>query len=192
MRGTLIGRKFDRLRGSVDGARKNYESSKKSLDDSDAAQVRQLLEELEERLSEHETAARGNAAHAKFAAVSNEQVQKLYQDFITAYGQGNHRALIALLDDGWSGGDGADVRDAEDALVNSFKVFERIQYRVSSFNVQPLTDGTVQVSYQLKIVGQNRRQNLEHVEESAVVEIVGLVDGKPRILRTLSGNQWIR
>lgn len=185
--GNAYRQEVERLRASVDGARKNYESSKKSLDDSDAAQVRRLLEELEERLSAHT-----NTVQTQSSSASNEQIQTLYQNFITAYGQGNHRALIALLDAGWTGGDGADVRDAEDALVNSFKVFEQIQYRVSGFNVQALGDGTSQVSYQLKIIGHNRRQNLEHVEESAVVEIVGLVDGKPRILRTLSGQQWIR
>lgn len=185
--GNAYRQEVERLRASVDGARKNYESSKKSLDDSDAAQVRRLLEELEERLSAHT-----NTVQTKSSSASNEQIQTLYQNFITAYGQGNHRALIALLDAGWTGGDGADVRDAEDALVNSFKVFEQIQYRVSGFNVQTLGNGTSQVSYQLKIIGHNRRQNLEHVEESAVVEIVGLVDGKPRILRTLSGQQWIR
>ncbi|WP_415033269.1 hypothetical protein [Azonexus sp.] len=185
--GTAYRQEVERLRKALDEARKKYGNSKKSLVDNEAAQIQRLLEEIEEQLSGHETPTPG-----KFHPASNEQIQKLYQEFITAYGQGNHRSLMALLDDAWTGGDGADKRDAEDALVNSFKVFEQIQYRVSGFNVRALNDGTSQVSYQLKIIGHNRRQNLEHVEESAVVEIVGLVDGKPRILRTLSGNQWIR
>lgn len=124
--------------------------------------------------------------------ISNEQIQTLYQNFIDAYGRGDIRGVLALLASDWQGGDGADTRDVEDMLINSFKVFDRIQYRISNFSAQPLGNDTVRVSYRVSIVGENSRQRLQHEESSQIVEEVGLVDGKPRILRTLSGSQWIR
>ena len=141
---------------------------------------------------------RGRALQPKLAAylaafgISNAQIQALYQSFVDAYGRGDIRTVVGLLASDWRGGDGADARDAEDTLINSFKVFDRIQYRISGFSVQPLGDDQAQVSYSVKIIGDNSRQRLHHEEESQIVEIVGLVDGKPRILRTISGQQWLR
>lgn len=142
--------------------------------------------------------ARGRETLARLAgylesfSISNQQVQQLYQTFVSAYGRGDIRGVLALLADDWHGGDGADLRDVEDTLINSFKVFDRIQYRISGFSVRPSGENSVQVSYSVKIVGDNSRQRLHHEESSQVVEEVGLVDGKPRILRTLSGSQWLR
>lgn len=124
--------------------------------------------------------------------ISNAQIQTLYQSFVDAYGRGDIRTILSLLASDWHGGDGADTRDVEDTLINSFKVFDRIQYRISGFSVQPLGDDQAQISYSVKIIGDNSRQRLHHEEESQIVEIVGLVDGKPRILRTISGQQWLR
>lgn len=124
--------------------------------------------------------------------ISNSQIHELYQSFISAYGRGDIRALLGLLSEDWQGGGGADRRDVEDTLINAFKVFDRIQYRISNFNVQPIGNDIVRVSYSVMIIGENNRQRLRHEESSQVVEEVGLVDGKPRILRTLSGNQWLR
>ncbi len=78
----------------------------------------------------------------------------------------------------------------ENYLANSFRVFERIQYRMSGFSMVPKGD-RVLVSYDVKITGQNRRQSLNHEETAHIEEEVGMVDGKLRILRTLSGRQWI-
>ena len=141
---------------------------------------------------------RGRALQPKLAAylasfgISNAQIQSLYQSFVDAYGRGDIRAILGLLANDWHGGDGADTRDVEDTLINSFKVFDRIQYRISGFSVQPIGDDQAQVSYSVKIIGDNSRQRLHHEEESQIVEVVGLVDGKPRILRTISGQQWLR
>jgi|GEM_PF-4926491 len=119
-------------------------------------------------------------------------VHTLYQNFVDAYGRGDIRSILGLLASDWQGGDGADVRDVEDMLINSFKVFDRIQYRISNFSAQPGGNDKVNVSYSVRIIGENSRQRLRHEESSLVVEEVGLVDGKPRILRTLSGSQWLR
>jgi len=124
--------------------------------------------------------------------INNAQIQELYQSFVSAYGRGDIRTLLGLLADDWQGGGGADRRDVEDTLINSFKVFDRIQYRISGFSARPIGNDRMQVSYSVKIIGENSRQRLTHEETSQVVEEVGLVDGKPRILRTLSGTQWLR
>ncbi|MDZ4201318.1 MAG: hypothetical protein U1C96_04130 [Gallionella sp.] len=119
-------------------------------------------------------------------------IQQLYQDFINAYGRGDLRGLLGLLSPNWQGGDGSDIRDVEEYLSNSFRIFDRIQYRISGFSVQSASEGRVQVSYSVRIIGENRRQRLNHEESSQVVEEVGLVAGKLAILRTLSGRQWLK
>lgn len=180
------------LRQALDSAQARFKSQESAFYAGDASTMRELLYAIEQGLRPHEDMVRNMQSRPKIAAVSNEQIQSLYQDFITAYGNGNLRGLISLLDENWTGGDGADIRDVEDVLINSFKVFDRIQYRISAFKSQPLADGTSQISYQVNIIGQNRRQNLTHEESSNVVEIVGLSNGRAKILRTVSGNQWMK
>lgn len=180
------------LRKALNDAEKQYANQRNGFEAGDAATLQGLLQTLDSALRQHEEILRERVLRPKIEAVSNEQIQSLYQDFINAYGRGNLRGLIALLDENWSGGDGADIRDAEDVLVNSFKVFDSIQYRISAFKTQALADGTAQISYQVRIIGQNRRQQLVHEEESNIVEIVGLKNGRAKILRTLSGNQWLK
>lgn len=135
---------------------------------------------------------KGLIAYLAIFTINNTQIQELYQSFVSAYGRGDIRALLGLLADDWQGGGGADRRDVEDTLINSFKVFDRIQYRISGFSAVPIGNDRMQVSYSVKIIGENSRQRLTHEETSQVVEEVGLVDGKPRILRTLTGTQWLR
>lgn len=157
---------------------------------SDASRIRQLLHDVEEALQVH--AAELLDMDRAQGQISNAQIQTLYQNFINAYGSRDLHALLALLGPDWQGGDGADTRDVEEYLSNSFRVFDKIEYRISGFSAKPLGDGSAQVSYAVKISGENRRQRLTHEEESQIVELVGLVDGQARILRTISGNQWLR
>lgn len=124
--------------------------------------------------------------------ITEEQTRGLYQEFVTAYGRGDVRQLIRLLANDWQGGDGSDIRDVEEYLINSFRVFERIQYRISSFDARPTGKNTFQVSYTARITGENRRQRLVHEENIQIVEEVGLVEDSPKILRTLSGSQWLK
>lgn len=126
------------------------------------------------------------------ADITQEQVRALYEAFVRAYGRGDTRALLNLLAPDWRGGDGADRRDVEALLGQSFRVFDRIQYRIARMSLQPEAGGGMRVSYRVQIIGENRRQRLEHTEEADIIEIVALVDGEPRILRTLSGRQWLR
>ncbi len=124
--------------------------------------------------------------------VTLEQVHAFYQEFIDAYGRGDQRALLQFLAPGWRGSDGSSVRDVENYLSNSFRVFDRIQYRITGFSVEAADGGRLRVSYSVRIVGENQRQRLRHEESSEVVEELGLVDGSLRILRSLSGSQWLR
>lgn len=156
----------------------------------DARDLAALVGRIEPLLEQHLAHSRSPQGAPR---ISDEQVRMLYQSFIDAYARGDVRALLGLLAPDWQGGDGADLRDVEDYLSNSFRVFERIQYRISGFQVlASSSDGSVRVGYSVRIVGENRRQRMNHEESSRVVEEVGLIDGQPRILRTLSGTQWLR
>lgn len=189
-----------RLQALVEG----YPVAKEAWERRQAEQIRQEEERLrqEEARRKAELEAQAQRQRAEEAArLEREQlsreavmsaVPKLYQDFVDAYGRGDLRGLMRLLASDWRGGDGADLRDVEEYLTNSFRVFDRIQYRISGFSATPLGEGRVQVKYSVRIVGENRRQRLEHEERSDVVEEVGLIDGQARILRTLSGTQWLR
>ncbi len=157
------------------------------------ARYEKQMEEERKRVEAEEKARQQRETQARQA----EQdllagVHTLYQKFVDAYGRGDIRGILALLASDWQGGDGADTRDVEDTLINSFKVFDRIQYRISNLSVQPAGNNKLNVSYSVRIIGDNSRQRLHHEEASQIVEEVGLVDGKVRILRTLSGNQWLR
>lgn len=143
----------------------------------------------EERLEQER---REQEARRQAMAVTQEQVRGFYQSFIDAYARGNTRQLLNLLAPDWRAGDGADRRDVEALLGNSFRVFERIQYRILNMSLQPEPDGSMRVYYRVEIVGENRRQRLTHTEHAEIVEIVGWADGEVRILRTLSGRQWLQ
>ncbi|HAU29772.1 MAG TPA: hypothetical protein DCW68_06680 [Rhodospirillaceae bacterium] len=164
--------------------------NEKGFSPGDVTTIRQHLHDIGEALRAHEI--RVLDMQSRPESISNPQIQALYQSFITAYGASDLRGILALLGPDWQGGDGSDARDVEEYLSNSFRVFDRIQYKISGFTAKTLGDGSAQVSYSVKIAGENRRQHLTHEEESQIVEQVGLVDGQPRILRTISGNQWLR
>ncbi|MCK6390486.1 MAG: hypothetical protein L6Q40_05600 [Azonexus sp.] len=152
----------------------------------DVDQANQILYDIDVALAAHR-----NELQRQQSMPSSEQIQTLYQQFIDAYANGNLQGLLRLLAPSWTGGDGSDIRDVEDYLTNAFKMFERIQYRISSFSMSPRENGRVQISYSVTIIGENHRQNLKHEETSKVIEEIGLQEGKPVILRTLSGKQWL-
>jgi|GEM_PF-3643463 len=179
------------LRNTLDNAQTRFKRQESTYYAGDAATIREHLHAIEENLNPHEAMLRDRQSLSKQSPVSDSQVQELYQNFVDAYGRGDIRSILGLLASDWQGGDGADVRDVEDMLINSFKVFDRIQYRISNFSAQPSENSTVRVSYSVTIIGDNSRQQLHHEESSQIVEEVGLIGGKPRILRTLSGNQWL-
>ncbi len=164
-----------------------FEHQREAFAGNDVDTLQRLHYDLFERLRPHQEEARRIVP-----TVDNTRIQQLYQSFIDAYGRGDLRGLLALLAPDWQGGDGSDLRDVEEYLTNSFRVFDRIQYRISGFSARHVGDGRAQVTYTVTIRGENRRQRLTHEESSRVVEEVGLVDGKPVILRTLSGSQWLR
>lgn len=161
-------------------------------------QWRKLSDQLKALAVEHqkmlETHARAEKERTEASGlISDEQAQQVYQQFVDAYSRGDVRGILQLLAPNWRGGDGADSRDVENYLNNSFKVFTRIQYRISGFTAQKRGDGTMQVSYSVVITGENSRRRLKpHREERRITENVGLIQGQPRILQTISGSQWLR
>lgn len=165
-----------------------YAQLGKTRKDVDTAfeQLRKLIEEAKSKLAR-------TPVSSPTPVIDEAAIQSLYQEFINAYARGDIRGILRLLGPDWTGGDGADVRDVESYLGNSFRVFDRIQYRISGFSASPNpATGIIVVRYNVKIIGQHLRHNLHHEEESSIVEELGVVDGAPRILRTLSGSQWLR
>lgn len=169
-------------------AEERFEDQRGSLAPADIETIRALLYDISEHLRAHQA----ELPPEKGPEITSAQVKALYQSFINAYARGDVRALLSLLAPDWQGGDGSDIYDVEQYLTNSFRVFERIQYRISGFSARPSADGGMQVVYNVKITGQNSRQRLQHEETAKIVEQVALIDGKPRIIRTISGSQWLR
>lgn len=182
---------YDMVRDTIsrfENAGQEFENNRKDFADFDVQTAREFLLEISEQLRYH----RQELASESEPGISQEEIKGMYQEFINFYARGDVHGLLKLLAPGWQGGDGSDIRDVEEYLTNSFRVFERIQYRISGFSVRPSSDGRLQVMYNVKIIGQNSKQRMKHEEEARIVEEVAKVDGKLCIMRTLSGSQWLK
>lgn len=126
------------------------------------------------------------------ASAGLDRVRSLYAEFASAYSNGDVDGVIGLLADNWQGAGDAIIEDVQTNLDNSFRVFDRIAYRIQNLQIMPLGDGTYKVSYQAEISGEVRRPRLKHAESVNMVEMVGEAGGQLRILKTLSGSHFIR
>ena len=123
--------------------------------------------------------------------VTVSQVEHFYQLFTGSYRRRDVRGILRLLADNWTGGDGADILDVEEYLNNSFRVFDTLDYRISNLRAEQIGDN-MRVRYDVNIIGENRRQRLKHEENMTIIEELGIINGEVRILRTLSGRQWLQ
>jgi hypothetical protein len=144
--------------------------------------------EAERRHAEEEQVVLARAVEARL-----QSVHQLYQDFAAAYEARNLGRLVRLMAPDWHADDGSDLRDLEDNLDNSFRVFDRKGFRVDNLNIQPLDDRYFQVSYQLTIIGQIFQMNLKHEETFSVQDLVVVEpDGTGRIKSTSGGRLWMQ
>ncbi len=120
------------------------------------------------------------------------KVCELYNEFEMCYDSKNLPCIIDLLSPNWSSFDGTTVDDVEEILENSFDTFDRIEYSISNLRVSPIGNGRFKVSYRNKITGVIYSQRITHTESADVVELVGMENGKLRILKTLQGHFWKR
>lgn len=119
-------------------------------------------------------------------------VRKLYQDFASTYQARNLSGLLRYMTEDWKAYDGSDLRDLEDVLDNSFRVFDRIQFAISGLSIQPTGQGRYSVSYTATITGHLDQMNLKHQESAQVEDTVVLTPDGPKIQATRGGRLWLQ
>ncbi len=93
----------------------------------------------------------------------------------------------------WRASDGSDLRDLEDNLSNSFRVFDRVSFRLDNLSIQPQGAGRFKVNYSVTISGQIFQMDLKHQEKSDIEDVVVVgADGAARIQSTRGGRLWLQ
>jgi hypothetical protein len=125
-------------------------------------------------------------------ASSNDviKIKEFYNQFKEAYESKDEYQVVSMISGNWDSSDGNSIADLEDNLHNIFNVFDEIQYNISNITIQPDQDNMYRVSYNVAIRGIIYEADITHNEKSSVQELVQLVDGKARIIKTLNGNFW--
>jgi hypothetical protein len=150
-------------------------------------------EEERKRAEAAEKARREQEEAQKIAAqASTESVRKLYQDFAATYQARNLRGVLRFMTPDWRAADGSDLRDLEDILDNSFRVFNSIVFAISGLTIAPAGDGRFSVSYSATITGRINQMNLNHQETAQVEDTVILTPGGPKIQATRGGRIWLK
>ncbi|MDD5298800.1 MAG: hypothetical protein PHU46_18020 [Rhodocyclaceae bacterium] len=123
------------------------------------------------------------------ASGAEEMVKKFYQDFASAYQSRNLPLLLRFLASDWQAEDGSDLRDLENTLGNSFRIFDSIQVSISGLGVRVSGTG-YQASYTIKLTGHMPRLKKNHEESSQVEDtLVATPDGL-KIRRTRGSLNW--
>jgi len=144
--------------------------------------------EAEERARRERKEAERQAAEAHLRAV-----RQLYQDFAEAYQARNLARLTRMMSPDWQASDGSDLTDLEDNLGNSFRVFDRVQFRVDNLSIQPQGHGLFRVTYSVTISGQIFQMDMKHQETSNIEDLVQVgADGTARIRSTRGGQFWLQ
>ncbi len=123
---------------------------------------------------------------------SREAIMELYAEFARCYMDKNLPCILELISENWSAPDGTTIDEMEEILENSFDVFDRIEYKIKNFRIEPEKNGKFKVYYENEIIGYIFSENITHKESYKVVEEVGIKDGKVKILKTLQGQFWKR
>jgi hypothetical protein len=161
------------------------------------AEARALYErQMEEYRQRQESEARAqrerDEAAQKAEQTAYASVQKLYQDFATTYQARNVRGLLHYMADDWKAADGSDLRDLEDVLDNSFRVFDRISFVISGLSIQSAGNARYNVSYSTTITGYINQMNIKHQETSQVQDSVVLTPEGAKIVTTIGGKIWLK
>ena len=150
-------------------------------------------EEERKRAEAAEKARREQEEAQKLAAqAGTESVRKLYQDFASTYQARNLRGVLRFMTPDWRAADGSDLRDLEDILDNSFRVFNSIVFAVSGLTVTPMGEGRYSVGYLATITGRINQMNLNHQETAQVEDTVILTPGGLKIQATRGGRIWLK
>jgi len=118
-------------------------------------------------------------------------VQRFYEEFAQAYSSMNLSRLTRMMTPDWRADD-ADLSDLEDTLSNSFRVFDRIQFKIQGLSIQPSGPDRFEASYSATITGHINQLGLKHEETARVSDtVVNTPDGM-KIQRTRGGRLWLQ
>lgn len=157
-----------------------------SIFPSDKQELTRLLLEAESFMNSHDD-------YMNTRSESNQQnaITQLYVRFAQEYSNKNLSGLMSLLSDEWmSSGDGTTLMDLENTLSNSFSIFNEITCEIGSLYITSSGNNLYTVTYTITIQGINYENDIKHIEKSTVTEEVSIIDGKPKILKTLNGKFW--
>lgn len=87
---------------------------------------------------------------------------------------------------------GTDLRDFEDILDNSFRVFDRVVFELSGLTITPASAGHYHVSYSATITGDINQMNLKHQETAQVQDTVVVTPAGAKIQQTRGGRIWLK
>ncbi|MDP2431112.1 MAG: hypothetical protein Q8O33_03680 [Pseudomonadota bacterium] len=130
-------------------------------------------------------------ARAEKAMKQTGAVQRFYEEFAQAYSSMNLSRLTRMMTSDWRADD-ADLIDLEDTLSNSFRVFDRVQFKVQGLSIQPSGPDRFEASYSATITGHINQLGLKHEETARVTDtVVNTPDGL-KIQRTRGGRLWLQ
>lgn len=130
-------------------------------------------------------------AHAELAMKQTGAVQKFYEEFAQTYSSKNLGRLTRMMASDWRT-DGADLADLEDTLDNSFRVFDRIQFRIQGLSIQPAGPDRFEASYTATITGQINQLGLKHEETANVRDTLVNTPEGLKIQSTHGGRLWLQ
>lgn len=179
--------------GGYPQALKNWERQKAESQARFERQMAAQKEEERKRVEAAQKARREQEEAQKLTAQAGmESVRKLYQDFVSSYQARNLRGVLRFMTPGWRAADGSDLRDLEDILDTSFRVFNSITFAISGLTITPTGDGRYSVRYAATITGRINQMNLQHQENAQVDDTVILTPGGAKIQATRGGRIWIK
>jgi hypothetical protein len=118
-------------------------------------------------------------------------IVNMYALIKAAYEVKNDTAVLSFLDDGWKAGDGTTVAILKENIAKTFREVDNLKFDTFNMKMRHLSTATCEVSYDLVLVSRIINENLKHEYKSPVVDEVSIgANGKPRIMRTISGRFW--
>lgn len=157
-----------------------------SLYPTDKQALNQILLDIDTYFSGHDDFIKQHTSIGE-----QQKIEDLYKRFQQEYSNKNLSALMSLLSDEWmSSGDGTTLMDLEDTLSNSFSIFNEVSCEIGSLYISSSGNNLYTANYVITIQGINYENDIKHIEKSTVTEEITIIDGKPKISKTLSGKYW--
>lgn len=178
--------------GGPDGARQLMQSVEIARDQinplvKDEAAVKTALGRLDGYSAKLKAASEYISAEGLKSETAS--ILAMYQSFASAYQNKNLHQLMGFLAANWEAEGGTDVRELEDNLSNSFRLFDTIQFKISGLNIQRV-GSEYQVTYTTSLSGRINRLKKSHEDSATVTDTVTMTPHGPIIRRTSGSTVW--